>query len=244
MKLKTGLVLSLLCFLWNVSPLYANIKIGTVHFYPPYVISAQEGFDIDLLRKVCTRLHEECDLILMDFKQLFPALREGKIDLAISGLTISKKDHTFYIYSMPYMISKAQFLILKNSEMESINDLKGKFVGVLRGNKEYSVFYNYLSKSNEHFQIIQYNNTVDIINGLTSGAIAAAFIHGPAARYWEENGKGQFKRLGSDFLLGDGISMLALPKNAPLIHRINKQLRQFVKDGTFLQLYKRYFSFN
>lgn len=241
MKLKIGLIISLLYFGWN-TPLYANIKIGTVNFYPPYVISDEEGFDIDLLGKICKDLDEKCDVSLMDFKLLFPALKEGKIDLAISGLTISKKEHTFYIYSIPYMVSKAQFLVLKHSGIKSINDLKGKFIGVLRGNKEYSVFYDYLSKSKEHYQIIEYNNTINIIDGLTRGDIAAALIHDSAAAYWSDNSKNKLKRLGSAFPLGDGISILALPKNELLIHRINQQLRHLEQDDYLSELYKRYFT--
>ena len=242
MKIKIGLIISLLYFWWN-APLYANIKIGTVNFYPPYVISDQEGFDIDLLDQICTGLHEKCKVTLMNFKLLFPALREGKIDLAISGLTISKKEHTFYIYSRPYMVSKAQFLVRKNSKSKSISDLKGKLVGVLRGNNEYSVFYDYLSKSKEHYQIIEYSNTINVIDGLNHGAISAALIHDSAAAYWSRNSNGRLKRLGSAFRLGDGISILALPKNAHLIHRVNQQLDRLEKDDALSQLHKRYFYF-
>lgn len=221
---------------------YANVKVGTVYFYPPYVISTEEGFDIDLMRILCRGLREDCQLVPMNFDELYPALDKGEIDIAIAGVTIPKNRQDSYVYSLPYMISKAQFLILKESGIRSINDLNGKSVGVLTvGNAQDSVFYDYLCSGNEQFDIKEYRNTDDIINALTNGSIAAAFLHRSAANYWVMNGDNQFQTLGDTFLLGDGIAIVALPKNIILIQRINQQLQQIEQNGTFLNLFNMYF---
>lgn len=64
----------------------------------------------------------------MDFNKLFPALDNGSIDLAIGGIVISQIRQQKYDFSLPYMLSKGQFLVTQNSNVQTVNDLKGQKV--------------------------------------------------------------------------------------------------------------------
>ncbi|HHF7345697.1 TPA: transporter substrate-binding domain-containing protein [Legionella feeleii] len=235
-------VILFLCLAALPIVVYANVKVGTVYFYPPYVISTEEGFDIDLMHMLCRNLQEDCQFVPMSFDELYPALDKGDIDIALAGIPIPKNQQGPYIYSLPYMISKAQFLILKGSGIHSMEDLNGKSVGVILVDKaQNNVFYDYLCTGTEQFDIKEYRDIDYLINALTDGSIAAAFLHRSAANYWVVNGDNQFQTLGDTFLLGAGVAMVALPKNMIFIQRINQQLQQMEQDGIFLSLYKMYF---
>lgn len=225
------------------SPCIANLKIGTVLFDPPYVMSINQGFDIDLIHKICERTHNTCQLIPMDFNKLFSTLIEEKIDLAIGGISISENRETNIIYSLPYMVSKGSFLIRQNNPIQSIQDLQGKKVGVIRGQQEDGVFYNFLNDSFPgQFTIEQYNNVEDIINALTNQQIDAAFLHESTALYWVLNSGGdQFKIFGKPSIVGEGVAIMAAKKNQSLINIINQQLKEIEKDGTYIKLYQTYF---
>lgn len=243
MKLKTRLLALLFCFLFNSSTLYANIKVGTVFFYPPFVLSTGDGFDIDLMRTICQRIKETCDIVPMDYTNLFTSLNEGKIDLAIAGISISQNRGTKYLFSLPYMLSKGQFLTLKSYNITSINDLKGKKVGMIKGEQDGGVINTYLEQNyGNQFQTIPYNDIEDLITALNDGDVTAAFIHRSSANYWKQNGAGQFELLGEPVSLGEGIGIMALPSQTDLIASINQQLQIMEKDGTFINLYNIYFA--
>ncbi|WP_172458244.1 transporter substrate-binding domain-containing protein [Legionella quinlivanii] len=226
-------------------PAHAVIKVGTVFFYPPFVLSLNEGFDIELMQSLCQGLKEQCQMIPMDFNKLYTSLDKGQIDLAIGGIAISPLRKNDYIFSLPYMLSKGQFLVLQGSGINSMEDLKGAAVGVIKGDPKGGVFYNYLeSNFGDFFQIQTFDDIEDIITALGNKTIKAAFLHHSTAVYWEQNGGNQFQTFGNIIPIGEGYAIMALPANAALIQRINVLLQGMEKDNAYLNLYKTYFGNN
>lgn len=91
--------------------------------------------------------------------------------------------------------------------------------------------------SNYHFTDIQ-----DILAALDAKTIQAAFLHRSVVNYWYREGGNQFKPFESSLLIGDGVAIMALPKNKQLIDQINLQLKFIESNTTFLRLYTDYFS--
>ncbi|KTD17752.1 transporter substrate-binding domain-containing protein [Legionella jordanis] len=241
MKLLKALLFSL-PFLFSTTFTYATVRVGTVFFFPPFVTSLNEGFDIELVRSICQRLNLSCELQPMDFNKLFPALDNGSIDLAIGGIVISQIRQQKYDFSLPYMLSKGQFLVTQNSNVQTVNDLKGQKVGVIKGEQDNGVFISYLNDNFPgQFSVSQFDDMEDLITALSANQISAAFTHESTALYWQENGGGQFKLLAGPVLLGQGIGIMALPKNAALLQQINQALQDLEKDGSYLNLYQTYF---
>lgn len=243
MKFKKKFLLVLLCFSLNITPLYADLKVGTVFFKPPFVISVDNGFDIDLTRSLCQRMHYSCRFIPMDYHKLFTALDNGEIDIAIGGIYISRVRLEKYISSLPYMLSNAQLLVRQKSSFKTPKDLLGKTIGIIQGEqKSKGVFTTYLNLAYDtKIQVQEFNDMEDLISALSNGDIAAAFLHKSTANYWVLNGGGQFKLLGKDIPIGFGVGIIALPKNYPLIQKINLELQAMEKDNSYLKLYKMYF---
>lgn len=240
-RLKTFFAL-VFCFFFPFSS-YSAIKIGTLVYDPPFVISAHEGFDIDLSRLLCERMKAQCQLMPMSSKQLYQALQLGKIDMAIAGITISSSRKADYIFSLPYMLSKGQFLTLSDSNINSVHDLQGSTVGVIRDELSGGVFYNYVTHNYQgQFKINQYDTVEDMFAALSNKTISAVFLYRSDVNYWNHNGSNMFKPLGPVVTIGGGLAIMALPKNQDLIGQINKLLQQMEQDNTYLGLYKTYFS--
>ena len=222
---------------------HANIKIGTVFFYPPFIMSDGSGFDIDFTKMLCQGMQVKCDYIPMEYHQLFTALDSGKIDIAIGGITISSASQVDYIFSLPYKLSRAQFLVAENNTISSIKQLQGNTVGVIKGKEGGGDFYDYL---NTHFvgqfTIKQYDDIEDIITALSNNDITAAFLHESTCQYWMQNGGNQFKIMGQPIAVGEGIAIMALPSKAPLIEKINQQILKEEQNNDYLNLYNTYFA--
>ena len=223
--------------------LQSHIKIRTLIYDPPFVISSESGFDIDLLRLLCKRLQEQCQVMPMNENQLYQALKNGKVDLAIAGISISDVRKVDYIFSLPYLLSKWQFLTLKESAIKSTSDLRGKTVGVIHDELSGGILYDYLRNNYPgHFKINQYDNVEDLFEALSNKTISAAFFYHSDLTFWNQNNGNLFKPLGPVVTIGEGIAIIALPKNRELIARINDGLRGMEKDNSYLELYKMYFS--
>lgn len=230
-------------FFWlNFTNGHAGIKVGTVMFYPPFVTSANQGFDIEFIQLLCQRLQQDCEFVSMDFYQLFTSLKSGEIDIAVGGITTfpSKRG---YIFSLPYLLSQAVFLVNAGSDIKSINDLMGKKIGVMKEKDNGGgVFYDYLMKHySGEFQIILYNNMEDQITALSEGSIDAAFTHGSTAIYWEQNGSGRFKMLNKPIPIGNGIGIMSVSSNQALINEFNEEIMKLEKTPEYVNLYMSYF---
>jgi len=231
----------ILAFSLIASPVYALIKVGTVFFEPPFVTSINQGFNIDLIHALCQGMKEQCQVIPMDFNKLFTALDSGDIDLAF-GVYVSENREKRYIFSLPYIASKVQFLVLKSKNINSIDMLKGKKVGLVK-EEEGGLLYEYLIVNyGPSTSVVNYDDMEDVITALNSDDISAALLHKPTVQYWEQNSDNLFVALGQPINLGDGVAIMALPENAALIQRINQQLQLIENNNVYLNIYNVYFS--
>lgn len=244
MKVKGMLLGLVFCFFFSTLS-HSTVRIGTLVYNPPFVISSSEGFDIDLSHLLCSRLKIKCQLIpIKNTKQLYQALENGQVDLVIAGVTISPARQKDHVFSLPYMLSKGQFLTLKDqSHINSEADLEGSTVGVIKDELSGGVLYAYvLNKYQGKLKVNQYDTVENMFAALSNKTISAVFLYRSDVNYWNHNYGNLFKTLGPVVTLGEGIAIMAQSKNSNLIDRINKVLQQIEQDDTYLALYKTYFS--
>lgn len=244
MRLFKRLILLGLYSLFTIPLAHADITVGTVLFYPPFVMPGGSGFDIQFMQMICQRLQQNCQFKTMNFNELYTALNGNSIDIAIGGITIDSAPSTKFIYSLPYVLSKGTFLILKNNNaVQSLEQLVGKKVGIIKGNRDGGVFNNYLlTHFTDQFEIMQYDTMENLIAALTNGDIASAFTHESSANYWKLNGAGQFTTVGPALVVGQGIGIMSTPQNQLLIQQINQQIQQLEEESFYLNLYDTYFA--
>lgn len=166
-----------------------------------------------------------------------PRCNEGKLDLAIGGITISQARKATYIFSLPYMESHGQFIALKNSGLKSISDLKGKKIGAVRGSDYEDFLVNHYGLE---FQIALYEGPVALIASLNQGDTDAIFSDSISMKYWRQTSDGVLVNVGDPMTVGGGFAIMALPQKADLIESINQQLLKREKDGNYIKLYNNY----
>ncbi|KTD59559.1 arginine-binding periplasmic protein [Legionella santicrucis] len=72
----------------SISTVHAEIKIGTIHYYPPFIINKNQGFDIELMSYLCQKIKIKCSFVQMEETELFKALENRKVNLVIAGIMI------------------------------------------------------------------------------------------------------------------------------------------------------------
>lgn len=86
-----------------------EVVVGTAPDNPPLSLTSRDdklmGYDIDLAALVAAGLGVRLRLVPMSFPELLPALREGKVDMLISGLSMTPQRNLGCMFSGPYLIS-------------------------------------------------------------------------------------------------------------------------------------------
>lgn len=243
MKLKW---LSLLCsigiYLLYPSITQAAIRVGVMLFDPPMVISATQGFHVDLANKLCEGLHEQCIIKPMEWDKLFVALDKKEIDLQM-GVFITLKRAKHYLFSIPYMPSNGRFITLTENNITSLDQLKGQKVGTLQEEDSSGIFRSYIRANHlDSFKMVDYEDLESLLNSLVKGSTKAALAHSTSVDYWVANSSGNFSPVGPAFPLGNGYSIMALPENKELIDNINVQIQKIKANGDYEKIYNTYFN--
>lgn len=232
---------SLLCFFYSITA-QADLKIGLVFYDPPLVISVNQGFNVDFANSICRGLQEKCFIIPMVWNELFGLLDKGEIDL-ILGAFITPKRAQKYLFSIPYMASNGRMIILRDSKLSNVEQLKGLNVGVVKEEAESGVFYNYIRANFLNvFNVTTFADIETILSAVMNKTVQAGIMHQTAVDYWIANSNHIFSPLGKVFPVGNGYGILALPNRQDLINKVNQQIQLIKSNGEFAKIYKTYFS--
>lgn len=139
--MKTLLINALLTILLFASaPLLAQdgpLRVGMSGQYFPFTFVEQDelkGFDVDVMNAIGEEMGRDIKYETANFSGLFGMLESGRIDTVANQITITEDRQKAYIFSEPYVYDGAQVVTKKgNTEVESVEDLKGKTVAVNLG---------------------------------------------------------------------------------------------------------------
>ncbi len=84
------------------------ILVGVTPNYPPVIfkMSGQiKGLEADLARRLATELRRPIEFVEISWERQIPTLLEGKIDIIMSGMTITQARQVRITFSQPYLTS-------------------------------------------------------------------------------------------------------------------------------------------
>ena len=91
-----------------------TLVVGTTGDFPPFAANTTQGkvigFDIDLARKLANGLGLTLQLKQMEFAKLLPAIEDGSIDIALSGITMMPSRNLDVAFIGPYATSGQSLL--------------------------------------------------------------------------------------------------------------------------------------
>lgn len=236
------IIISMIVLLCSFLSYGQDLKIGTVVYAPPFVVAANKmnyfGFDIELMNGLCQRMKMTCTYVGMPFQDLFQAVTDKKVDLAIGSITITREREANVIFSLPYLASTGRFVTKSNSKINQMDDIRGKRVGVIAGRqyKDYvqTMFSNVVN-------ISEYRDMTNLLQALNKNEVDVVAFSEPMAKYWVSANDDQYNFVGDSFSLGIGLGIMAVPEHVDLITKINKALLDMEADGSYLRLYNIYF---
>ncbi|GBZ44630.1 ABC transporter substrate-binding protein/permease [Staphylococcus aureus] len=192
------------------------------------------GVDIDLAKKIAKDNNLKLKIVNMSFDSLLGALKTGKIDIIISGMTSTPERKKQVDFSDSYMMTKNIMLVKKDkvNEYKDIKDFNNKKVGAQKGTEQEKIAQTEI----ENASITSLSRLPDVILALKSGKVEGAVVEKPVAEaYLKQNPKLGISNV--KFNEEEKDTVIAVPKVSPkLLSQINKTIKE-VKDKGLIDKY-------
>lgn len=195
-----------------------------------------KGFDVDIVNEIAQRL----DLKLsyqdssFDALQSGQALNAGQCDLAASAMTITDDRKKNLDFSEGYYDSKQSLLVPADSDIAGIDDLDGVKVGVQQGTTGKA----YTEENASGAKIVTFPSDGEMYQAIQAGQVDALLQDLPVNLDHTKDGKFKVvETYDTDEQYG-----LALKKgNSQLVEDVNGALDEMREDGTYDEIYNKYF---
>ena len=112
-----------------------KLVVGAYPANPPWEAKNErgefEGFEVDLVRAIAKKLNRDVELQDLGFQALFAATSSGRIDLAISTITITPERLKTQAFTQGYYDSDMALAAADTMSLKALADVMGKTLGAL-----------------------------------------------------------------------------------------------------------------
>ena len=167
--------------------------VATNAEFPPYEYKEGQdfvGIDIDIINAIADKLGKKLDIMDIAFDAVLPAVVSGKADLAASGITITEDRKQNVDFSIPYTKAVQMVIVTEDSDIQSVDDLAGKKIGVQQG----TTGDLYCTDDFGESSMVRYQKIADGVLPLKNGQIDCLVIDDQVAINVVQNNTG-IKRL-------------------------------------------------
>ena len=194
-----------------------------------------EGFDIDIVNEVGRRLGLTVEYEDTSFDTIFRDLAQGKFDLVASATTITPEREKVVAFSDPYFSADQSLMVTEGSDIQSVDDLTGQTVGAQKG----TTGADYAENDTDAETVRTYAEIDDAFNALQAGQVAAV-INDFAISKFAEQSKPELQVI--ETLPTDEQYGLAVNKDSTaLLEAVNGALAEIKQDGTYEEIYRKWF---
>ncbi|SEB74451.1 amino acid ABC transporter substrate-binding protein, PAAT family [Nitratireductor aquibiodomus] len=242
MKIRTFALSMALAALSVVSTAHAEtITVGAYPANPPWEYKTEtgvfEGFEVDVAREVARRLGMEIAFQDLGFQALFAATSSGRIDFAISSISITNERLQNQSFTQPYYDSDGTIVGREDSKVTALEELDGKTIGVVAATtgeawaKENAGKYGIAD-------IRSYSAQQDLLLDVRAGRLegGAGEIAGFQYAMTQVPGLKILVRIPT----GERFAMMTR-KDHPLLEKANEAISAMKNDGTMAAIHKTWF---
>ncbi|MBQ9438249.1 MAG: amino acid ABC transporter substrate-binding protein [Lachnospiraceae bacterium] len=219
-----------------------ELVLGLDAHYPPmgFVDESGEitGFDIDMAEEVCKRLGVTLIKQPINWDEKETELAEGRIDCIWNGFSVNDSRSESMNLSEPYMINELVFAVSGVSGIKSVNDLRGKRVGIQSGSTAVDVLEESAIRS--EVEAVERDDNVELLDLLELGELDAVLMDSIFAYYYiSEKNKDYY--LLPNAMATEGIAIGFRKTDAVLRDRVQQIINEMKKDGSLADISVKWF---
>jgi ABC-type amino acid transport substrate-binding protein len=226
-----------------------RLRIGLDGAYQPFSRTGPdgpEGFDVDVARALCARLAADCDLVVVGWDDLVPALLAKRVDLTVASQPITEEARRRNEFSGPYQWVPPRFVgrLADARPTPPPAGLKGLKVGVRAGTSHAA----WIAAAHKEATAVPFDTEADAVAALADGRVDLVFgdTLGLFDLLERQRPQGRFGFLGGevrDPSFGSGAGIGWRREDRALGGEVDRALLDLDRDGTLDRLAGRWFPF-
>jgi polar amino acid transport system substrate-binding protein len=226
------------------APVAKVYVVGTDAAYAPFESQNEKaeivGFDIDVVKAVAQKAGIEVKFVNTPWEGIFNTLQQGDRDFLVSAITITDERKQSMDFTSPYFDAVQLIAVKTNSKVNKFDDLKKLKVGVQTGTTGDEVVTKLQGKNSPNIK--RFESTPIALKELEAGGIDAVVAdNGVIINYVTNNPTAKFKSVTDKAFQPEQYGLAVKKGNSELLGKLNKGLADIKSDGTYDQLYTKYF---
>jgi arginine/ornithine transport system substrate-binding protein len=229
---------------------YSHVRIGVDVPYAPMEYRTPEGeltgFDIDLGNALCGRVGVSCEWIEQEWDGIIPGLLARNYDAIMSSMSITEERRQAVLFSDPYItMPSAWFAPAERAPRAADSEsLRGLTIGVQRGTQQDNFVTDLFGST---ARVSRYSTADDMVLDMRAGRLDIVFLDivvGQSTLL--EAFAGQYVQVGDPVsepqeYFGEGFGIAFRQRDRVLAEQFNAALAELRADGTYDQIFERYF---
>jgi polar amino acid transport system substrate-binding protein len=218
--------------------------VGTDAAYAPFESQNEKGeivgFDIDVVRAAAAKAGIEVKFVNTPWEGIFNTLQQGDRDMIVSAVTITAERKQTMDFSDPYFDAAQLIAVKETSKVAKFADLKKLKVGVQTGTTGDEAVTKLLGKASTNVK--RFESTPLALKELEAGGVDAVVAdNGVIAHYVANNPGGKFKTVSDTEFVPEQYGIAFKKGNTELLGKMNQGLAAIKADGSYAQIYAKYF---
>lgn len=218
-----------------------KLVVGAYAANPPWEFRKEdgtfEGFEVDVATEAAKRAGMEVEFQSHGFQALFAATSSGRIDFAISSISINNDRLATQSFTQPYYDSDGTIVGKEGSSVETLADLKGKVIGVVAATTG-EAWAKENAESLGIAEVKSYAAQQDLLLDVQNGRIEGGA--GELAGFLYAIQKIPTLKVLVRIPTGERFAMMG-KKDHPALELINDAISAMKEDGTLAAIHKKWF---
>lgn len=221
-----------------------KLVMATNAQFPPYEYyegGEIVGIDAEIAQAIADKLGLELQIDDMEFDSTIEAVKSGKADVALAGMTVTDERKEAVNFSVSYATGVQVIIVTEDSPITSVEDLfvegANYVIGVQR-NTTGDLYTTWDIEDEGLGTIDRYSKGADAVQALKTGKVDCVVIDNEPAKSFVASVEG-LKILDTEYKMED--YAIAMSKdNEALYNAVNKALQELIADGTIQKIIDKY----
>lgn len=215
-----------------------TLVMATNAEFPPYEYhdgGEIVGIDVEIARAIATEMGMDFEVEDIAFDSIIPEVTSGKADFGAAGITITEDRKQSVDFSEPYATATQVVIVQEGSEIQAVDDLEGKTIGVQLGTTGDIYVEDVEGATTE-----RYNKGFEAVQALSQGKIDAVVIDSEPAKVFVAENEG-LKILDEAFTTEE-YAICVKKGNTELLDGINAAIAELKASGELQAIVDKYIS--
>jgi L-cystine transport system substrate-binding protein len=216
------------------------LTVGTEGTYPPFTFHDENGeltgFDVEIAREVAERLGVEAEFMETQWDAMFAGLDSERFDMIANQVGIRPDRQEKYDFSEGYITSAAVLIVNEsNTDIKAFEDLEGK-----KSAQSLTSNYGDIAKSHgaELVGVEGFNQAIELLAQNRADATINDNLSFLDFKKQKPDAPVKIVATADD---ASQSGLMFRKGNETLVDEVNKALQGMIKDGTYLEISKKWF---